>query len=72
MKLYRYKVSGSGVFPLDMLRYDMCWPRDSLSVDQITDHQPQAIVELSGVQPPTVPRWESFGWRVGDVKPFSF
>jgi hypothetical protein len=32
MKRYTFVVVGTSHFPLDMLRYDSCWPRTSDSV----------------------------------------
>jgi hypothetical protein len=61
-KLYKYVVEGRGSFPIDMLRYDQCWPVDSHSVPHPT--QEHRTVEMRSYRPPTVDRWNSFGWRV--------
>lgn len=71
-KLHRYVVivKGSGQFPLDMLRYDHCWPRtlsDSAKMDKDWGGELRTI-ELLADKPrawvPTVGRWHSFTWDV--------
>jgi hypothetical protein len=69
MKLYRYTVSGSGYFPVDMLRYDSAWPNGQQSAtDMLSQHRgsevPLRRVELMSIKTPTAARWRSFGWRV--------
>lgn len=69
-----YTVTSRKPFPLDMLRYDQCWPHfpDSVTVIALSlggDHalrrgEPDWVVHLCGVKPPTSERWESFGWTV--------
>ena len=56
-------------FPLDMLRHDACWPRNSEDAAHIglagTPHEPaRATINLTGLASPTIGRWASFGWRV--------
>jgi hypothetical protein len=62
-------------FPLDMLRYDCCWPRNSEDASSINltfseryQAEKAAVVELSCEYhkdwKPTAKRWESFGWEV--------
>lgn len=61
-----FVVEGRGEFPLDMLRYDRCWPasiddtlripRDHLAIDR--------QIGLAGLKVPTAARWASFGWKV--------
>lgn len=73
-RLYSYVVVGSGNFPLDMLRYDGCWPEDSTALasmtlrhDEVAEpgafHRALRKVTLRGVHPPTEARWASFRWR---------
>lgn len=70
---YRYLVTGSLAFPIDMLRYDQAWPvSEGLDSSQITasirhETTGPVTVELRSTQPPTRGRWESFGWRVSEV-----
>jgi len=68
---YRITVEGSGVFPIDMLRYDQCWPRteqdaakasidwagEMRQVDLLSDHHRQ-----------TPDRWASFTWKIVKVE----
>lgn len=70
-RLWFYSVQGRGSFPIDMLRYDRCWPAseggDSAKVE--ASFQPRAsreerIVALIGLDEPTEGRWASFGWKV--------
>lgn len=76
-KEYRYEFtveSAHDMFPIDMLRYDCCWPKseskDSVAITVSLDsrafrlrHVPQSIT-LVGLREPTAGRWESFGWKV--------
>lgn len=69
-KLFIFTVEGPGVFPLDMLRYDACFPYDSYSVGEMVisgrpgAQQEKHKVTLISRQEPTHGRWESFGWKV--------
>jgi hypothetical protein len=63
MKFHHYTVTGAGIFPLDMLRYDASWPRDSNSVSTIDGREVRSI-DLTSIQEPTKERWRSFGWQV--------
>lgn len=58
--VYEYYVSGRRQFPVDMLRYDACWPVDG----DILDEGFRSI-KVRSYCPPTPSRWESFGWSVG-------
>ena len=63
-------------FPVDMLRYDHCWPcseEDSAKIIQTNDlrkyqNEEEVTVKLRAYGPagwePTRGRWESFGWVV--------
>lgn len=65
MILYRYTVRGEGVFPVDMLRHDSCWPaRQDDVAPVITAQRDERSVTVTGIQPPTEGRWRSFGWVV--------
>lgn len=70
-RLYTFSVRGRDLFPIDMLRYDSCWPKsesqDSVSI--MVTHGPRAsreerTVTLIGLREPTEARWKSFGWTV--------
>lgn len=79
MTLYEFTVVGNGSFPVDMLRYDQCWPAkeatDSVAlatslmrVNSYKDDQ-RRNVTLIGLRAPTEGRWQSFGWKVeGNVR----
>jgi hypothetical protein len=58
--LFKYYVTGAGAFPLDMLRYDECWPIDGHTVDC----QERRCVYMQSYREPTIDRWSSFGWSV--------
>lgn len=63
--LYLYKVRGTFHFPLDMLRYDACWPGSSEAVSAMAaDGGGEVVVELHSYKHPTEDRWKSFGWIV--------
>ena len=73
--MYRtdFTVRGSGEFPIDMLRYDQCCPRDTSDVDAIDG--PDSGLEArnvaltvyhaqkkhNGLHPR---RWERFHWKI--------
>jgi hypothetical protein len=71
-----FKVSGVLPFPVDMLRYDACYPQTaedtaeieaSINREKEFNRLPRRFVTLvcpSMVTAPTVGRWISFGWRV--------
>ena len=71
---YRYKVSGTGSFPIDMLRYDCAYPCSSEAVSAMgagsgptrEERLSRRTVELCSHHQPTRDRWQSFGWTVED------
>jgi hypothetical protein len=71
-RIASFKVSGKGTFPVDMLRYDMCWPRNSSDANSIltpADRAERAAprevhLETARKVDPTFARWASFGWVV--------
>lgn len=56
-------------FPLDMLRYDECWPATQRDVElinhNIIDGRDNESYEISvcSTKPLTLARWQSFGWH---------
>jgi hypothetical protein len=65
----RYIVRGALSFPIDMLRYDSCWPAsegDSTIIHSTIAYENKGAVEVTvfARAPLTVGRWESFGWSV--------
>ena len=70
MYTHRFAVMGFGAFPLDMLRYDQCFPEqssDGLHQDFV-DKQIRTVRLMayrdSRTWEPTKGRWSSFGWPV--------
>lgn len=63
---------GRTSFPIDMLRYDACWPAHEEGSSAIWNPREyrgddgRTRVELlsDSPTPPTQARWASFGWRV--------
>ncbi len=77
MKYYQtFIVSGKGVFPYDMLRYDHCWSgtQDSVIIMcRDSDFNFLRHVNISRyvhtkTEMPTIGRWASFGWTVSNVE----
>lgn len=72
------KVEGEGHFPVDMLRYDHCWPAssdDAVSVGSYAMERKTVMVtnihyvhgntrKIECSEAFTVDRWRSFGWHV--------
>jgi hypothetical protein len=76
-KFYTFKATGSGEFPVDMLRYDGCYPRTTEDACNLKlgefDRKERRTVELVMVvdskdRVPTERRWASFGWAVSDMR----
>lgn len=57
-----FTVTGSGAFPLDMLRYDRCWPKHEAQTSRLLPQHDRREVVMEGLRAPTVARWASFGW----------
>ncbi len=74
IKTYHYTVNSNTSFPIDMLRYDNAYPATCDAVSAIEhSRNPRRLgeqykVALVGTHEPTVERWNSFNWRVGDVE----
>ena len=76
MKMERFKITvcGSGVFPIDMLRYDSCWPATEQDSSKIVENYYEGDkCKLRSVDlltdnhrhwKPTDGRWQSFTWKV--------
>ena len=76
IKVYRsvITVTGTGEFPIDMLRHDSCYPFSEADSHLITKSDRRAIVLVRcsvNDGPATVKRWESFGWAIIGEKPFA-
>ncbi len=72
-------VMGRGLFPLDMLRRDQCFPLDEgeaqrlyYHLDSVDSKDGREVIRLGTMQRrlwmPTVERWKSFGWTVVEHK----
>ena len=67
---YEYVVTGRGEFPMDMLRYDCCWPLSSSDVAKLdsglvhSSREPRSVIMASYTKP-TIEHWASFGWSCG-------
>lgn len=70
MYLTNFTVEGAGRFPLDMLRYDSCFPLRQEDVSRIDDRNRERVtVKLAMYHATSKPnitdaRWSSFGWSV--------
>lgn len=74
-RYYRYWVTGRGAFPDDMLRYDSAHRVGGAPIEELNfaffranggwNDIHTVIIESS--YPPTIERWNSFGWRVENV-----
>lgn len=68
----KFTVIGRGTFPVDMLRYDECFPRDSQSAyaiinengDDGTPRGHRTVTLVTHKHFITPERWRSFGWVV--------
>jgi hypothetical protein len=72
-RMIRFRVIGKNTFPIDMLRYDQCWPMNPECIGNIVDsislmEYPVTTYELCSYKAPTVARWNTFafGCRVVD------
>jgi hypothetical protein len=67
-KVRTFTVEGREAFPLDMLRYDQCWPAtldDAVTIaDTLTAHVGLVKVTLCGYHDPSKELWESWEWRL--------
>lgn len=77
----RFVVEGSGPFPIDMLRFDACYPctpDDVFAISAPSAQGPRTVAlrhRIGGGEMlnaiPTKGRWASFGWHVRTVEHFS-
>lgn len=77
--IHWFTVTGAGLFPIDMLRFDMAWPASGEDAAKILgfdfgypENQPRGerrSIRMGCAQydGPTIGRWSSFGWTVGDA-----
>ena len=71
--LYEYFVTGTGPFPIDMLRHDSCWPASGEEAAKIEwsftarlggERARRQSIKLRSYRGPTIGRWNSFTWKV--------
>ena len=60
---WEFIVRGKGTFPLDMLRYDKCYPLKSLPTRR-TDTVVDVLLRVDMDRSLTPERWSSFGWEI--------
>lgn len=64
---HQFTVHGAGKFPLDMLRYDECWPltgEDAAAIASGDRHHRSITLVTENRSGPTQGRWGSFSWPV--------
>lgn len=69
---YSIVVTGTGAFPIDMLRFDRCMPKyeeDAATIERSLRPRSRGRyrVTLLSAKDPTNTRWLSFGWKVEEV-----
>ena len=63
----KFTVKGAGEFPIDMLRYDSCYPLSQEDVNKFWWDEVREVTLISVKRcksGPTEGRWNSFGWKV--------
>jgi len=74
MYVTEFTVTGDGYFPIDMLRYDQCFPVTQHDVELIRlRHHGTVEIRLAQHHATeqnriTNDRWESFGWFTLDIR----
>ncbi len=64
----RFAVSGEGGFPIDMLRFDECWPASQVDSTRIAEESVmRRTVRLRSDKTPNEQRWKSYGWSIVEV-----
>lgn len=69
-RMYEYWVTGNGVFPFDMLRYDSAWPATSEDAAKLEwsfssrYEDRHRSIKLRSYREPTGARWSSFLWSI--------
>ena len=76
MRVNTFTMEGYDAFPLDMLRYDACWPMSQDGIAELhasLDMRERAErrkaqkpfkVTLNTIGHVTTARWSTFGWRM--------
>lgn len=68
-RIITFDVTGRGLFPIDMLRYDMSWPQSQQDVCEMDakDRRTITLNKATHGHGPTQARWASFGWKVSNI-----
>lgn len=61
-----FVVTGRSAFPIDMFRYDRCWPATEADSVALVSSASIRTITLKGLKEPSLARWASFGWKVLD------
>ena len=71
-RVYTFTVAGNDDFPLDMLRYDLCYPKSQRDASEMAktfrQRRGEYRVTLVSSKAPTEERWGSFGWALESVE----
>lgn len=75
LRVKYFAVIGSGAFPMDMLRYDRCWPVNSDDAANLTDYSNndgkplvrRAVALATIADRVESARWSSFGWTASSL-----
>ena len=67
-RIFNFSVTGKGSFPLDMLRYDSCWPTGKDCADELTQKDTKRKIHLKSIYTPTPARWKRLGWPIKDLQ----
>ncbi len=68
MRATQFAVQGAGEFPLDMLRYDECYPVSPADVNAIAGEKRRTVLLYTYAKHmPTIDRWDSFNWLVVQI-----
>lgn len=68
MKLHTFLVTGKGIFPMDMLRIDMCWPATATDAASLNEHDFRAILLTScSAHAPSKTVWAQHLWTIKEA-----
>lgn len=62
-----FEVVGRVAFPMDMLRFDQCWPADVIDAAKINVGKGQLrVIKLYSHKDPTAHKWSSYLWNIAE------
>jgi hypothetical protein len=69
IRIHEFVVNGVGSFPIDMFRFDLCYPKseeDSATIEKSfrQSERGEHSVRLVSSKAPTLDRWRTFGWKL--------